>query len=137
MAVAEQSDSSQECGATTLQPMEMVVCAHNGVKFDFPFLLRECVRHGVSWDAMQKWIFVDTLQPLKAVAECVKLQCLAHRCGVEGLSAHRALDDCVCLQAVVTTLAERYGVTALALLKRFALEVDLEAMILHLAALRG
>ena len=33
MAVAERSDSSQECGATSLQPMEMVVCAHNGVRW--------------------------------------------------------------------------------------------------------
>ena len=37
MAVAEQSDSSQECGATSLQPMEMVVCAHKGVRWLYFF----------------------------------------------------------------------------------------------------
>ena len=36
MAVAERGDSSQECGATTLQPMEMVVCAQR-CKVRLPF----------------------------------------------------------------------------------------------------
>ena len=83
---------------------------------------------------MQKWIYVDTLQPLKAVAECVKLQCLAHRCGVEGLSAHRALDDCYALRAVVCSTAERLGVSPVAVLRPFAQRLDAESTWLAMAA---
>ena len=68
-------------------------------KFDFPVLLAECVRHGLSLSLapFSRWLFVDTLAILEATkqivgpssASCLKLQCLA-RTYAEDLRAHRA-----------------------------------------------
>ena len=94
-------------------------------------LLFELVRHGLSWAPLQQWLFVDTLAVVEAVGishlgGCAKLQCLV-RGQCAGLQAHRALDDCVCLRAVVEGVAESYGIRALALLRSLAVRLDTAA----------
>jgi len=62
-------------------------------------LLFECQRHCLSWSPLERWLFVDTLDVLRAVGieglgGCLKLQCLARAAGgAEGLRAHRALES--------------------------------------------
>ncbi len=66
--------------------------------FDFAMLLFECQRHSVPWSPLERWLFVDTLEVLRAVGVedlggCQKLQCLARlACSANGLRAHRALE---------------------------------------------
>ena len=59
-------------------------------------LLFECQRHSVPWLPLERWLFVDTLEVLRAVGVeggCQKLQCLARlACSANGLRAHRALE---------------------------------------------
>ena len=59
-------------------------------------LLFECQRHSVPWSPLERWLFVDTLEVLRAVGVeggCQKLQCLARlACSANGLRAHRALE---------------------------------------------
>ena len=61
-------------------------------------LLFECQRHCVPWSPLERWLFVDTLEVLRAVGVedlggCQKLQCLARlACGANGLRTHRALE---------------------------------------------
>ena len=43
------------------------------------------------------------------------------------LRAHRALDDCLCLRAVVDRVAESYGVRALDLLRPLVVRLDVVA----------
>ena len=116
-----------------------LIAAHNGKKFDYPFLLSEVYKRNIDISILTTWLYCDTLDIARHCSvECCKLQCLFASCASSaGLHAHRALEDCVALQAVVTTLAERHGVTPLALLRRFAMELDPEAVILHIAALCG
>ena len=80
---------------------EVVLIAHNGRKFDFPFLFSECHRNELAWDDVVNWVFVDSLEIAKAVdAEvyrgCPKLQCLLMALASDevSLKAHRALDCC-------------------------------------------
>ena len=74
----------------------IVLVGHNGVKFDFPFLLSECMRQEVPLAVFAEWRYVDTLSLLRAVESslhggCVKLQCLLRAVGDDGrLRAHRA-----------------------------------------------
>ena len=78
---------------------EVLLVAHNGRKFDFPLLLSECYRNGLAWDDIVTWVFVDSLEIVKAAEAdlyggCPKLQCVlsALACGEGSLQAHRALD---------------------------------------------
>ena len=78
---------------------EILLVAHNGRKFDFPFLLSECHRNELVWDDVVTWVFVDSLEVVKAVDAalyrgCPKLQCLLPTLaqGDDSLQAHRALD---------------------------------------------
>ena len=103
-----ESDTDSEDGrspAAMKQDLEVCLVAHNGTKFDFPFLLQACLRAGIGPAAMLRWVYVDTLDVLRATdraGECAKLQCaLRVCCGPPTLRAHRALDDCVALEAVV------------------------------------
>ena len=117
-----------------------LIAAHNGKHFDYPFLLSEVFKLNIDISILTTWLYCDTLDIARHCSvECCKLQCLFSSCASStgSLHAHRALDDCVALQAVVTTLAERHGVTPLALLRHFALELDHKVMILHLSARCG
>ena len=118
----------------TLLPSEfptVLLAAHNGIRFDFAMLLFELVRHGMTWAALDRWLFVDTLALVQAVGVsnlggCAKLQCLV-RGHCVGLQAHRALDDCIALRAVVQGVAESYGMGVIDLLRPLAVRLDLAA----------
>ena len=94
-------------------------------------LLFETLRHGMSWMPLQNWFFVDTVSLVQAVGlsnigGCAKLQCLVRGYCV-GLQAHRALDDCIALRAVVQGIAESYGVRVLDLLRNMVVSLDAPA----------
>ena len=98
--------------------------------FDFAMLLFECQRHSVPWSPMERWLFVDTLDVLRALGAegfggCYKLQCMSRTaCSANGLRAHRALDDCVALRGVMECLAARLGIGLLEMLRPFAVRLD-------------
>ncbi len=108
----------------------LLLAAHNG-SFDFAVLLFECSRHDISWAPLERWCFVDTLGVLRAlepVGGCLKLQCLVRLVGgCDGLRAHRALDDCVCLRGVMEYAAARLGKNMLELMMPFAVKLDAPA----------
>ena len=146
MTVVDDSESSQDCPHRALpslpeEPPVLVLAAHNGFRFDFAMLLCECCRHDVSWAPLQRWLFVDTLSVLQAVGDtgaCMKLQCLAHAAGnVDGLRAHRALDDCYALRAVLLQVAARLGLNLWSLLHNFAVALDPDASMAQVSVLLG
>jgi DNA polymerase III epsilon subunit-like protein len=122
---------------------EVVVVAHNGIKFDFPFLLSECYRARMSLDFFAKLKYVDTLSIVRAIdgqlyGGCMKLQCMLlhlseHGEGTTSLRAHRALDDAIVLKDVVNNIAHRLGVSTNSLLSVFSHELDLGASVAHLS----
>ena len=123
------------------EPPQLLVLAQNGVRFDFALLLFECQRHSLSWLPLERWLYVDTLDVLRAfgaeaLGGCLKLQCLARVAGgAEGLRAHRALDDCVALRGVMECLAARSGMRLLELLRPFAVQLDAVASMAHVSVL--
>ena len=87
----DDSDDNQQT-ATAMKPdQDILIVAHNGMKFDFPFLLSEAMRAGIGPGVMATFCYVDTLDVLQATdCECRKLQC-AFRAygGSPGLRAHQ------------------------------------------------
>jgi DNA polymerase III epsilon subunit-like protein len=142
IAIDTDSDSSQERSCSTSfceEVPDVVLVAHNGLRFDFPMLASECRRHGVSWSALAQWRYVDTLEILHAMTrgeagECLKLQCLARKC-CAGLRAHRALDDAIALRTVLVHLAERLGLNLPQLIRPFVKEMDAATTAAHLTVL--
>ena len=65
---------------------------------------------------------------------CLKLQCLAKDV-CSDLRAHRALDDCIALNATVEIAAASIGMSSPELLSRFAVRVNLPATYAQLSAL--
>ena len=147
----DEGDSSLELpGEPTLPHMkteipDIVVVAHNGIKFDFPFLLSECFRCNLALGFFAKLKYVDSLSIVRAMdarvyGGCMKLQCMLlhlHECGGGGASlrAHRALDDAIVLKDVVGNLAYRLGVPTHALLSNFSCELDLRASVAQLSSI--
>ena len=137
-----QMSSVHDCSDSECEPEEIptrlpselpavLMAPHNGPRFDFAMILFELVRHGMSWLPLQNWFFADTLALVEAVGisnigGCAKLQCLV-RGHCVGLRAHRALDDCIALRAVIHGIAESYGVRALDLLRPLVLSLDAPA----------
>ena len=117
------------------QAPTLLLCGHNALKFDFPFMLSECIRNKMPLHCFEKWLYVDSLHIFRAASEgsCLKLQCLRalaqHR---EGIAAHRALDDTIVLRDVTTYYAERQGLSVEGLLGSFAVSLDLQQTLLHL-----
>ena len=82
---------------------------------------------------MGRFAFVDTLEVSRAIAGnsltggCLKLGCLFRSCSCAstGLRLHRALDDCIALQAVVRHMAGASGMGEAELLSKFAFQLDL------------
>ncbi len=107
------------------------------VRFDFPLLLCEVLRHGLPCWPFECWIFVDTIAVLQATSQhgCLKLQCLSLRLLVDTGRAHRALDDCVSLRQVMASVAFALGVSLPVLLQRFGQELDLTSSLAQLAVL--
>ena len=99
--LASDSDSGDDEAAppAAMRPdLEIALVGHNALRFDYPFLLAECLRAGLGSSTMSRWVFVDTMDLLRATdcaGECKKLQCsFARVCsGPSMLQAHRALDD--------------------------------------------
>jgi len=98
-SVQSDNSSEDELSPTRFKdhPPDIVVVAHNGVKFDFPFLLSECYRNSVVWEDLAPWKFVDSLDVVRALdpevyGGCRKLQRLLQRIDCCNLQAHRALD---------------------------------------------
>ena len=143
MAVIDDDSSSDEAAPPTLReyPPRIMICAHNGLKFDFPFLCSECIRNGIDIARLAHWCFADTLEIFRAIdAEihggCVKLQCLLRSLApMEQLRAHRALDDCAALQSVIRNVAEALGVSTRALLKPFSVDIDCATTTAHIGML--
>ena len=132
LSVLESDDDSEDGRSPALtmkQGLQVCLVAHNGCSFDFPFLLSEVVRAGIGPAAMSSWIYVDTLDVLRATdraGECKKLQCALRVCcgPPTTLRAHRALDDCFALEAVVRHLSASFGIKPWALLRPFAFRLD-------------
>jgi DNA polymerase III epsilon subunit-like protein len=142
LSVLESDDDSEDDRLPAVgmqQNLDVALVAHNGAKFDFPFLLSECLRVGLGPAAMSSWIYVDTLDVLSATdraGECKKLQCaLRACCGSANLRAHRALDDCIALGAVVRHVSASLGIKPWALLRPFAYRLDETATIAQMSAL--
>ena len=135
----DSEDDSAPAPATAMMPdLEIALVGHNAFRFDFPFLLAECLRCGLGASAMARWLYVDTMDLLQATncGECRKLQCAVRACSHPScLRAHRALDDCIALEAVVEHLSARYGVSTLRLLRQFARRMDDAATVAQLGAL--
>ena len=134
-----ESDDDPVGAAAMKQDLDIMLVAHNGAKFDFPFLLCECLRAGLGSSAMSGWMYADTLHLLQATdsaGECNKLQCAFRACsGPHGLRAHRALDDCIALEQVVRHVSESVGVTPWALLRPFALRMSQAPTVAQMTAL--
>ncbi len=112
------------------------------LKFDFPLLLAECLRHNCGLSHLAAWNYVDTLAVLKHVDGvkiadgCAKLQCLRRACGSTGTGrGHRALDDAVVLSHVVCHIAATLGVTTEALLQPFVFSLDVPSSLVSLGFL--
>ena len=134
------SDDDEAAPPAAMRPdLEIALVGHNALRFDYPFLLAECLRAGLGSSAMSPWMFVDTMDLLRATdsGECFKLQCaFARVCrGPSCLRAHRALDNCIALEAVGDCVSARMGVIPLNLLRCFARRMDEPATIAQLAAL--
>ena len=140
LSVLESDDDSEDDrspAATMRQDLQVCLVAHNGAKFDFPLLLSECMRASVGPSVMSSWIYVDTLDVLRATdLECKKLQCaLRTCCGPPTLRAHRALDDCFALEAVVRHLSASFGIKPWVLLRPFAFRLDEASALAQMSAL--
>ena len=132
-AIHEDSDTDDDTDDLRCLPRPpetspaVLLVAHNGQCFDYAMLLCECFRHGVSWYPLERWYFVDTLWVLRALeptSGCLKLQCMVQSNGTGSLRAHRALDDCLCLRAVMEFKAERCGITLFQLLQPFVVKIN-------------
>jgi len=112
--------------------------AHSKVRFDFPLLLFEVLRHALPCDPFEQWLFVDTLDVLRGVGGrgCLKLQCLVREMAeASDLRAHRALDDVVALRHVVASATHVSGVNMSTLLLSFAQELDLPSSLAQTSVL--
>ena len=140
MAVADETDSENEEPRQTQllpEPPLLLLGGHNSVRFDFPMLLAECLRHCVPCDCFQKWLYVDKLHIVGACNySCKKLQCLVKLLGeTPDLRAHRGLDDTLALRHVSNALAERVVCTLPELLRLFAVELDFDKSLAVLSIL--
>jgi len=114
----------------------VVLAAHNGMKFDGPVLVHQCIRYGLPICHLGRFKWLDTLEVAKAygMSPCLKLQCLVRDAAADPGSAHRALDDAVALHAVMLRTAERQSVTLARLLKPFVVDFDVTTSLVDIAA---
>ena len=139
IAEAQSSDDDAESPglpSVRFPPPGVLLAAHNGLRYDFPLLISECLRHSCNVWILADWFYVDTLQVVRCCGQhvgdgCARLQCLSRICSCSGRQAHRALDDTVACRDVVRHLAEHVGMTTVELLKLFAREVDLSATLVN------
>ena len=122
---------------TLIEDPLIVLVAHNGFRFDFPMLLCELLRNGISTMILERWYFVDTLHVFRSLNPygCIKLQCIARDMIIDSGNAHRALDDCIVLWRITTVLAERIGISMKHLLSMFLVELDVASSTAQLATI--
>ena len=142
LAEPENSDDEEDGDPEALPILQcpaptVVLCGHNGFKYDGPVLVYECARHGVPvcWLNQFKWL--DTLHVIQACrfAPCSKLQCLIQGAGAnESLHAHRALDDVLALDAVMRNVADMFAVPLADLLRPFVVDFDALRTLVDLSA---
>ncbi len=111
----DEAESPDLLPSVRLPPPGILLAAHNGLRYDFPLLISECLRHVCNAWILADWFYVDTLEVVRS-------------CG-----AHLA-DGCARLpwcRYVVRHLAEHIGTTAVELLKLFAREVDLSTTLVN------
>ena len=143
MALADTDSSVDEAATETLRddPPQILVCAHNGKLFDFPFLCSECIRNDIDIGCLADWVFVDTLEVFRAMdAEtyggCAKLQCILRNHGATAdLHAHRALDDSRALKAVLESVSASLGVSPKVLIQPFVVGLDNATTTAHIGML--
>jgi DNA polymerase III epsilon subunit-like protein len=76
LSVLESDDDSEDGRLPPVamkQNLEVTVVAHNGLKFDFPFLLQECIRAGLGPSAMAGWVYGNNATREKLGNERAKL----------------------------------------------------------------
>ena len=122
---------SQWSSHRLLHPV-VLLAGHNGLKFDFPMLVSECLRHDCNVFQLVEFYYCDTLPLARAFAAhigdgCARLQCLARCCRCGTGRQHRALEDTVVLRSVVQHCADYSGVSVEKLLVRFARRFDVLA----------
>jgi len=137
MAIHDEDSDDDMRQPTFLEDPIIVLAAHNGFRFDFPLLLCELRRNGLSTTIWEQWYFVDTLQLFRSLNEygCIKLQCTAKDMMIDSGHAHRALDDCIVLWRITNIFAERIGISMKELLSRFSVELDLASSTAQLSML--
>ncbi len=136
MAVSEDSNSEDEPTPPRLKNERptLLLVAHNGRKFDFPFLIAECARNRLAWNA--DFAYVDTLAISQALGNpCSKLQCLVHRLARSDLRAHRATEDCFTLRQVCFAMSQSLGIEQIHLLSHFAEGCDVDKTEANLCAI--
>ena len=116
----------------------ILLAAHNGRKFDFPFMASEALRCGIPLWRFECWTFVDTMVLGTAAAStvgtgCAKLQCLGQVCKTSDNRARRTLDDTLLLRNAVSTFAARLGTSAESLLAPHSFNIDAEQKLLNLS----
>ena len=126
------SESLSQCSGHRLSHPIVLLAGHNGLKFDFPMLVSECLRHGCNVFQLAAYYYCDTLPLVRAFAAhigdgCARLQCLARCCRCGTGRQHRALEDTVVLRSVVQHCADYSGVSVEKLLVRFARRFDVLA----------
>ena len=133
----DSSDAEAHLPRVPERPPLVILAAHNGIRFDFPLLLCEVLRHRLPCAPFEDWVFVDTLVALQVLARrsCLRLQCLAMRVMADTGRSHRALDDCVCLQQVSLALVQGVDARLPSFLLRFAVELDLSSSLAQLSVL--
>ena len=143
MALTPDDSSGDEAATESLRedPPQILVCAHNGMKFDFPFLCSECLRNDIGIGCFADWLFADTLEVFRAMdadtyGGCAKLQCILRNHGATAdLHAHRALDDCRALKAVLESVSASLGVSPKVLIRPFVVELDNATTTAHIGML--
>ena len=131
------SDDNDTELPTLLESPCVVLTAHNGIKFDFPLLLCELLRHQIPTTIFKYWHFVDTLHVFKDLHQhsCIKLQCLARDTHTDPGNAHRALDDCIALCSIFHLFTNRLDISMKRLFSFYLIELDLESNIAQLTTL--
>jgi len=142
VALSDDDSSSEESGSDLPRLRSdvpsVLLAAHNGHRFDFGMILSQCWRCNVPVAVLDTWLYVDTLDVLKAAdsGSCLKLQCQRISRGTRAQAhAHRALDDCITLASVMQGVAESLGQRPCELLARFAVKLDLVAAAAELSCL--
>ena len=103
------------------------------MRFDFPLLLSEVLRHGCNAFQLAEYRYADSLHLVRAAADLgvadggCRLQCLGRSCCCSCTRAHRALEDTPALRSVVHNFADRLCVGVAVLLRPFVYEFDVVA----------